>query len=129
MQCTDGRATLRKTKCFESMINLVVDLVSVKFDIFKIKSSYELAISFHLLNTSQFHHLFSVSRLLTARVTASPKGTVASIIKRLKTFDCHLLGEKRHINYVHILTMSKMRTALPRHGVLELRTAAQEFPA
>lgn len=42
MQCINGRATLRKTKCFESMINLVVDLVSVKFDIFKINHPMSL---------------------------------------------------------------------------------------
>ena len=87
---------LRKIKCFELMVSLVVDSISVKSDIFKIKSLYEFAISFHLLNTSQLHPLFSMSCLLIARVTASPKGSTEYITKPhlfFKTFYCHLLGE------------------------------------
>lgn len=48
---------LRKIQCFKLMRNLVVDLVSVKFDIFKIKVLHGLAISFHLLNTPQLQPL------------------------------------------------------------------------
>ena len=87
---------LKKIKCFELMVSLVVDSISVKPDIFKLKSLYEFAISFHLLNMSQLHPLFSMSCLLTARVTASPKGSTECITKPhlfFKTFYCHLLGE------------------------------------
>ena len=87
---------LKKIKCFELMVSLVVDSISVKPDIFKLKSLYEFAISFHLLNMSQLHPLFSMSCLLTARVPASPKGSTECITKPhlfFKTFYCHLLGE------------------------------------
>lgn len=43
------------------MINLVVDVVSVEFDMFVVKISYELVISFYFLNIPQLHHFFSTA--------------------------------------------------------------------
>ena len=89
------------------------DLGSANFDIFKIKRSHGLAISFYLLKTSQLYHLFSMSPLLAARINASPLQALQKGIPSWR----HLLpsaGQKCHINYVHIFTMSKMRTGGPR---------------